>query len=189
MTSTKQTCDAHCSSSGPDSQAATSSDESESPPLNVSTVNQPRALLDTSSAQNTAAIGESTPLDSDPSLPPPASDTTTAMDPDGPQDDVQANTATVPDPETATVPPAVGEGGTPPPEEQTNNQGDSEQQEGREADVDQEDDSSDEEERAYWADFVEDTSGPDEAELREIEQDEDKDALDRECQAKSEEHL
>ncbi|KAL8918481.1 MAG: hypothetical protein Q9172_005404 [Xanthocarpia lactea] len=163
---------------GPDSQAATSSDESESPPLNVSTVNQPQALLDTSSTQNTAATGEPTPLDSAQPVPPPASDTTTAMNPDGPQDDVEANAATAPPPETGTVPPAVGDGGTPPPEEQITNQGDSEQQEGREADEDQGDDSSDEEERAYWADFVEDTSGPDEVELREIEQDEEKDALD-----------
>ena len=41
--------------------------------------------------------------------------------------------------------------------------------EGREEDESQDEDSADEEERAYWADFVEDKSGPDEEELRIIE--------------------
>ncbi|KAL8924529.1 MAG: hypothetical protein Q9208_004004 [Pyrenodesmia sp. 3 TL-2023] len=58
----------------------------------------------------------------------------------------------------------------PPPPAAEDNQNSAEQQPGREDDHDQED-SSDEEERPYWAEFVEDTSGPDEQELENIGRD------------------
>ncbi|KAL8652019.1 MAG: hypothetical protein Q9226_004443 [Calogaya cf. arnoldii] len=183
---------------GPDSQAATSS-EDEGPPPNPSTINQRQPPLDTSITQSTT----STPTL--PSLPPashstdpvnPASDSTNSSSSAAQHDSAQAGNPTVPPPENATNPPTIGDGATPPPPERSTserdlNQGattpplernpserDPHQQEGREADEDQEEDSSDEEERAYWADFAEDTSGPDEDELRVIEQEEEKDALD-----------
>ncbi|KAL8969430.1 MAG: hypothetical protein Q9197_004347, partial [Variospora fuerteventurae] len=62
--------------------------------------------------------------------------------------------------------------------ENGNREGIPEQQHGREDDSSQEE-SSDEEERPYWAEFTEDTSGPDEQELSDIERDgEEVDALD-----------
>lgn len=65
--------------------------------------------------------------------------------------------------------------------ENGNTEGIPEQQHGREDDSSQEE-SSDEEERPYWAEFTEDTSGPDEQELSNIERDgEEVDALDRKC--------
>lgn len=117
----------------------------------------------------------------------PSNPVPTSIDPlnlDAQQGFAQPAIATVPPTEHATTPPGVGESATPPTQEANINQGDSEQREGREADEDQGDD-SDEEERAYWADFAEDTSGPDEEELRDIEQEEEKDALDREYQSKA----
>ncbi|KAL8756794.1 MAG: hypothetical protein Q9184_004377 [Pyrenodesmia sp. 2 TL-2023] len=70
-------------------------------------------------------------------------------------------------------PPIVG--GLPPPPlapppGAEDNQDNAEQQPSREDDNEQED-SSDEEERPYWAEFAEDTSGPDEQELENIERD------------------
>ncbi|KAL8846715.1 MAG: hypothetical protein Q9221_008219 [Calogaya cf. arnoldii] len=165
---------------GPDSQAATSS-EDEGPPPNPSTTNQPQPPLDTATTQSTT----STPTP--PSLPPasdftnpvnPASDSTNSSSSAAQHDSAQAGNPTAPPPENATNPPNVGEGATTPPLERNTSERDPHQQEGREADEDQEEDSSDEEERAYWADFAEDPSGPDEDELRVIEQEEEKDALD-----------
>ncbi|KAL8759711.1 MAG: hypothetical protein Q9199_000583 [Rusavskia elegans] len=173
---------------GPDSQAATSADEDERSSPNPPTVNQAQPSQSTPITQSTTSSGGwSPPAPAPPFLPPasdstnpsnPVSDSTNPFNPGAEQDATQAATAIAAPTEHATTPPAVGEGATPPPQEQNNNQGDSELQEGREADEDQEDDSSDEEERAYWAEFAEDTSGPDEDELRDIEQEEAKDALD-----------
>ncbi|KAI4099082.1 MAG: hypothetical protein LQ339_006155 [Xanthoria mediterranea] len=191
---------------GPDSQAATSSDEDEGPP-NPPTINQSQPSHLTPNTQGTASGGGLSPLAPAPPFLPLASDSTNPFDPasesanplnltsdsatpsnpaptsidplnlDAQQGFTQPTIATVPPTEHATTPPGVGESATPPTQEQNIIQGDSEQQEGREADEDQGDD-SDEEERAYWADFAEDTSGPDEEELRDIEQEEEKEALD-----------
>ncbi|KAL8768207.1 MAG: hypothetical protein Q9209_005516 [Squamulea sp. 1 TL-2023] len=165
---------------GPDSQASTSSDEDGAASPNASAANQPQTTLQTSSTHTSAISGEQSPPHTPSAFLPLAVDTTATADLDGQQDSVRAGhiTPPPPPPENPTTPPATGEDGTSPSQEHNNNQGDSGVQEGREADDGQEDDSSDEEERAYWADFVEDTSGPDEDELREIEQEEEKGALD-----------
>lgn len=99
-----------------------------------------------------------------------------------PQDSIQpADTEGAPPQNPANPPPAVA-GDSPPPQENGDEQANSEQREGGEDNESQDDDSSDEEERAYWADFVEDTSGPDERELKMIEEDgQETDALNREC--------
>lgn len=73
----------------------------------------------------------------------------------------------------------------PPPPGGDNQPESAEQQQGREDDSSQEE-SSDEEERAYWAEFVEDTSGPDEQELENIERGNNEvNAVDRKCQRSS----
>ncbi|KAL8993972.1 MAG: hypothetical protein Q9169_005945 [Polycauliona sp. 2 TL-2023] len=171
----------------PDSQAA-SSDEDEAPPPNLSTANQSQPLLDSSVVEGTASNGGWSPLVPAPPDPAPAANITDPINPvtespnpatpSAPQDDVHVETVTAASAENTTTPPALDEGAPPPPQQQDNNPADPEQQTGREAEEDPEEDSSDEEERAYWADFVEDTSGPDEDELRVMEQEEEKDALD-----------
>ncbi len=71
-----------------------------------------------------------------------------------------------------------------PPPGPENDQENAEQQPGREDDNDQEE-SSDEEGRPYWAEFAEDTSGPDEQELENIERDNNEvSAVDRTCDCK-----
>lgn len=81
-------------------------------------------------------------------------------------------------------PPIVGDLPPPPldpPPGAEDNRDNTEQQPGREDDNEQED-SSDEEERPYWAEFAEDTSGPDEQELENIERDKNEvNAVDRTC--------
>lgn len=72
-----------------------------------------------------------------------------------------------PPPEDASTPPPVTVPESSSPQDEAN---EPEQQQGREDDSSQEE-SSDEEERPYWAEFEEDTSGPDEGELEIIEQD------------------
>ncbi|KAL8720643.1 MAG: hypothetical protein Q9225_002513, partial [Loekoesia sp. 1 TL-2023] len=75
--------------------------------------------------------------------------------------------ANAPPPEDASTPPPVTIPESSSPQEEAN---EPEQQQGREDDSSQAE-SSDEEERPYWAEFEEDTSGPDEGELEIIEQD------------------
>ncbi|KAL8737721.1 MAG: hypothetical protein Q9181_001406 [Wetmoreana brouardii] len=89
------------------------------------------------------------------------------------------NANAAPPQELVAPPPAVG-GQDSSPGQANNEQGNLEQQEGREDNDSQDGDSSDEEERAYWAEFVEDTSRPDEHELKAIEEaGREIDALDR----------
>ncbi|KAL9003718.1 MAG: hypothetical protein Q9188_003422, partial [Gyalolechia gomerana] len=71
--------------------------------------------------------------------------------------------------ENASTPPPVTIDEPSSPQDEANDQGEPEQQQAREDDSSQEE-SSDEEERPYWAEFAEDTSGPDERELKAIEQ-------------------
>ncbi|KAL8669172.1 MAG: hypothetical protein Q9168_006225 [Polycauliona sp. 1 TL-2023] len=174
---------------GPDSQAATS-DEDEAPPPHPSAANQSLPPLDTSVMESTTSSRGWSPLVPAPPLQPPASDSANPLNPSSdsanpstppvPHDGSPAESENVASAEHTTTQPALGEDAPPAPQQQDNNNGDPEQQTGREPDEDQEDDSSDEEERAYWADFVEDPSGPDEDELRVIEHEEEKDALDHE---------
>ncbi|KAL8730105.1 MAG: hypothetical protein Q9166_004304 [cf. Caloplaca sp. 2 TL-2023] len=163
---------------GPDSQASSSSDEDDGPPPNASTINQPEASINTSRPHSPAGNGALSPPETPPSPPPATSEAVFAVATDPLQIDTQAGDGDATLPENATTPPAIAEGGTLPPQGANNDQGDIERQEGREVDESRDDDSSDEEERAYWADFVEDTTAPDEAELRIIEEDgHEKDAL------------
>lgn len=70
--------------------------------------------------------------------------------------------------EDASTPPPVTIDEPSSPQHEANDRGEPEQQQAREDDSSQEE-SSDEEERPYWAEFAEDTSGPDERELEFIE--------------------
>lgn len=85
-------------------------------------------------------------------------------------------------PQDAAPPPPAAAGETSLPQPESNDRDNQERPEGREDSESQDGESSDEEERPYWADFVEDTSSPNERELRTIEEDgQEKDALDRKC--------
>ncbi|KAL8982752.1 MAG: hypothetical protein Q9205_002829 [Flavoplaca limonia] len=161
---------------GPESQAATS-DEDEAP-SNLSTVNEPRPPPDSPIPQNTTGSNDPIPpLPATPRLSS-LSDSPNPWTSNSLHDNAQPSNDTAPSTENTTTPPAVSESAPDPPQQHDDNHVDSREQEGREADEEQADESSDEEERAYWAEFVEDTSGPDEDELRDIEHAEEKDALD-----------
>ncbi|KAL8937051.1 MAG: hypothetical protein Q9216_004617, partial [Gyalolechia sp. 2 TL-2023] len=71
--------------------------------------------------------------------------------------------------EDASTPPPATMDEPSSPQDEANEPGEPEQQQAREDDSSQEE-SSDEEERPFWAEFAEDTSGPDERELKAIEQ-------------------
>ncbi|KAL8706604.1 MAG: hypothetical protein Q9201_000351 [Fulgogasparrea decipioides] len=102
--------------------------------------------------------------------PPAMQDPTATPHTDPPQESSRLENANAAPPQdVVTPPPAVG-GEDSSPGQANNEQGNLEQQEGREDNESQDGDSSDEEERAYWAEFVEDTSGPDEHELKAIEE-------------------
>ncbi|KAL8806423.1 MAG: hypothetical protein Q9182_001338 [Xanthomendoza sp. 2 TL-2023] len=113
------------------------------------------------------------------SSPPTTSNEAGVTTADTPRDNPHAGAANTSPPENASTSPVHAEGGIPPHQEEDNNQEDVERQERGNVEERQRNDLSDDGENALWADFVEDTSGPDEEELRIIEQDDpEKNALD-----------
>ncbi|KAL8810533.1 MAG: hypothetical protein Q9200_002501 [Gallowayella weberi] len=182
-------------SKGPDSQASRHSSEDGMTPPPAPSGDQQQVSIDTSVPHTPVGNGHVLLPPSSPFLPPtttaePFPDLTSSPPPatsnetgvtttDTPQDNPQAGAANTFPPENASTPPVLAEGGIPPPQEEVNNQEDVEQQERGNVEERQRNDLSDDGEHTHWLNFVEDTSGPDEEELRIIEQEDDeKNALD-----------
>ncbi|KAL8682394.1 MAG: hypothetical protein Q9186_001584, partial [Xanthomendoza sp. 1 TL-2023] len=171
---------------GPDSQASHSSSEDGMTPPSAPLGNQPEPYTDASIPHTPVGNGHVYHAPTSPFLPPATtnsffpdltsspplatSDETGDTSTDIPQDIAQAGAANTVPPEHASILPVLTEGGMPRPQEEGNNQENAEQQERGNVEDGQGNDFSDDGEHTRWVAYVEDTTGPDEDELRMIEQ-------------------